>query len=70
MLDLNLAGHAVYPVAEELVLRGVPFVFVTGYAAQDLSREYMERPKLSKPFRRWDLKRIMAATFAPKGELT
>src|SRR3712207_6367004 len=31
ILDINLKGQAVYPVADALAERGVPFVFATGY---------------------------------------
>lgn len=65
MLDLNLAGHAVYPVADELARLGVPFVFVTGYGDQEVRGDYSDRPRLAKPFRRLDLLLIMETTFAP-----
>ena len=64
MLDLNLAGRAVDPVADELARRGVPFIFVTGYGSQELRGDYNNRPRLPKPFRRLDLRRILTATFA------
>ncbi|MBV8850276.1 MAG: response regulator [Methylobacteriaceae bacterium] len=31
ILDINLHGEMVYPVADELADRGIPFVFATGY---------------------------------------
>src|SRR5277367_6352119 len=31
LLDVNLGGEAVWPVAEALMARGVPFAFTTGY---------------------------------------
>ena len=31
VLDVNLGGERVYPVADALAARGVPFVFATGY---------------------------------------
>jgi CheY-like chemotaxis protein len=31
VLDVNLGGERVYPVAERLEKDGVPFVFITGY---------------------------------------
>jgi CheY-like chemotaxis protein len=64
MLDLNLAGHTVYPVADELARRGIPFIFVTGYGDQELDGDHNNRPRLPKPFRRLDLQRILTATFA------
>jgi CheY-like chemotaxis protein len=33
VLDTGLHGDAVYPLADALTARGVPYVFVTGYAA-------------------------------------
>ena len=53
VLDVNLAGERVYPVAEILAQRNVPFVFVTGYSA--LPGEYANRPRLCKPFKMADL---------------
>lgn len=64
MLDLNLAGHSVYPVADELARRGIPFIFVTGYGNQELPDDYNKRPRLPKPFRRLELQRLMTETLA------
>jgi len=53
VLDVNLAGERVYPVADILAQRNVPFVFVTGYGV--LPGEYANRPRLCKPFKMSDL---------------
>jgi DNA-binding NtrC family response regulator len=50
ILDLNLAGEAVYPVAEELSRRGIPFVIATGYGADGIAAAYRDRPILAKPY--------------------
>ena len=50
-LDLNLGGVESYPVADALIARGVPFVFVTGYGKRGLRENYRDRPVLDKPFR-------------------
>ena len=55
VLDVNLAGERINPVADVLAERNVPFVFVTGYGANALPSEYAERPHLCKPFRMGDL---------------
>ena len=68
MLDLNLAGQAVYPVADELARFGIPFIFVTGYGNQEVIGDHNSRPRLAKPFRRVDLLLIMETTFAPASE--
>src|SRR5271165_695797 len=43
VLDVNLAGDRIYPVAEILSRRNVPFVFVTGYGQSVLPTEYARR---------------------------
>lgn len=50
VLDVNLGGEAVYPVAERLAARGIPFVFATGYGRQGLAPAWSDRPTLQKPF--------------------
>ncbi|HXL68976.1 MAG TPA: response regulator [Xanthobacteraceae bacterium] len=50
VLDVNLGGYKVYPVAERLRELGVPFLFATGYDASTLSREWAGRPLVQKPF--------------------
>ena len=50
VLDVNLAGEPVYPVAKALAERKVPFVFTTGYERDVLPAEYAHRPRLAKPF--------------------
>jgi DNA-binding response OmpR family regulator len=55
VLDVNLGGDRVYPVADALSRRNVPFVFVTGYGTSGLPGEYAERPRLCKPFKMADL---------------
>lgn len=50
ILDVNLEGEAVYPVADALRCRGVPFVFLTGYGEAGIRSEYKQHPVLQKPF--------------------
>jgi CheY-like chemotaxis protein len=50
VLDVNLRGEQVTPVAEILQERGVPFVLVTGYQRGQLHEEALQRaPLLRKP---------------------
>ena len=50
LLDVNVAGRQVFPVAEALRDRGVPFVFSTGYGEGGLPDEWRGQPTLQKPF--------------------
>jgi len=65
VLDVNLGGDRVYPVADALSRRNVPFVFVTGYGAGVLPGEYAERPRLCKPFKMADLLGTLSSVVAP-----
>ncbi len=50
LLDVNVAGRQVFPIAEALRERGVPFVFSTGYGEGGLPDEWRGQPTLQKPF--------------------
>jgi DNA-binding response OmpR family regulator len=55
VLDVNLAGERIDPVADALSRRNVPFMFVTGYSTGVLPGEHAERPHIRKPFKMADL---------------
>lgn len=59
ILDLNVGGREVYPVADKLAERRIPFAFVTGYSAGHVSERYRDRPVLRKPFKLDDLARTI-----------
>jgi CheY-like chemotaxis protein len=50
LLDVNVAGKEVFPVAEALKARGVPFVFSTGYGEGGLPAEWRGQSTIQKPF--------------------
>ena len=50
LLDVNVAGEKVFPVAYELERRGVPFLFVTGYGPTALPKNHPEWQAITKPF--------------------
>jgi len=56
ILDVNVAGEPIYPVAEALAQQGVPFVFSTGYGSAGIKDAFRDRPVLQKPFAQHDLK--------------
>ncbi|MFN3512822.1 MAG: PAS domain S-box protein [Phenylobacterium sp.] len=49
LLDVNLSGRAVYPLAAELKAAGVPFVFCTGYEMVDPEGRFIDAPLIRKP---------------------
>lgn len=50
LLDVNVAGRQVFPIAEALKAGGVPFVFSTGYGEGGLPDEWRGQATLQKPF--------------------
>lgn len=50
VLDINLRGETVFPVADALRERGVRFVFATGYDPSVVPPEYRDVPRWEKPF--------------------
>ncbi len=49
VLDVNLGGEMAYPVADALLERGVPFLFLTGYDQAALPERYAAVRRLEKP---------------------
>jgi CheY-like chemotaxis protein len=50
ILDVNLRGEMVYPVASALRSRNIPFVFATGYDQAAIPTEFHDVPRWEKPF--------------------
>lgn len=64
ILDVNLRGEPVHPVAEALRDRAIPFVFSTGYnSGSGILDAFREVPVLEKPYNPETLERVVRATF-------
>jgi DNA-binding response OmpR family regulator len=50
ILDVNVNGKVISPVAEIIKAKGRPFIFSTGYGSSGLPEQYRDRPALQKPF--------------------
>jgi CheY-like chemotaxis protein len=59
VLDMNLGGQPVFPVADALKARGVPFIFASGYGESGLNGAHRGVPLLQKPFRQADLEKAL-----------
>ncbi|KQP06704.1 MAG: response regulator [Methylobacterium sp.] len=64
ILDVNVAGEPIYPVAEAIVKRNLPIVFSTGYGGAGIREPFRDRPVVQKPFSQADLKRTLLAAVA------
>ena len=50
ILDVNIGGEKIYPVAMRLREAGIPIVFATGYGREGLETEWRVCPVLQKPY--------------------
>jgi two-component sensor histidine kinase/DNA-binding response OmpR family regulator len=68
VLDVNLSGELVYPLADILRSNGVPFVFVTGYAKDRIEPRFDDVPLLQKPLTRDSLGRALSSVLSRSPE--
>jgi CheY-like chemotaxis protein len=59
VLDVNLGGQPIFPLADLLRERGKPFAFATGYGDAGVRDVDRGTPVLQKPFREGDLARVL-----------
>lgn len=50
VLDVNLNGERVFPLADDLAARKTPFILLSGYAPSDLPERFRNAPQVSKPY--------------------
>ena len=60
VLDVNLGGQTVFPVADVLLANGTPFAFLTGYSAVPQARTYAATV-LNKPVDPGALQHLVAS---------
>jgi CheY-like chemotaxis protein len=65
VLDVNLGAETVYPVAEALRVRGVPFIFSTGYSTAGIESHFAGVPVLAKPYEIRALEQHLVAALRP-----
>lgn len=64
LLDVNIGGKEIFPVAERLRARGIPMVFATGYGSAGLPERWRSSPVLAKPFVLEDLRAALGQALA------
>ena len=67
ILDVNIRGEHVYPVAEQLRTRGIPFVLASGYGDWALPAAFRSQPRLTKPFTYDDIEAQMRLLCGAQG---
>jgi PAS domain S-box-containing protein len=61
IIDVNLGGEFVYPVADVLAARKIPFVFITGYGVESIDSRFGYVPIVKKPVQRQVLQTIFVS---------
>lgn len=59
VIEINLGGMPVFPVAERLQQDGVPFVFTTGYDGAAIPSQFKDVVRCEKPFNVGTLLRLI-----------
>lgn len=67
VLDVNLHGTMVFPVADRLAERNVPFFFTTGYEGGSIPERYAAIRRCEKPVSGGRLKQALADSFELRG---
>ena len=63
MLDINLNGKRSFPIADILLSREIPFIFLSGYGSRGLAEAYAGAKVLQKPFQLGDIETALADVF-------
>jgi DNA-binding response OmpR family regulator len=64
VLDINVAGFNISPIAEIVAARGLPFIFVSGYGPEGRPVMFADKPVLRKPFLVSDLAAMIKAALS------
>jgi DNA-binding response OmpR family regulator len=59
VLDVNIAGTKVYPIAEQLDVRGIPFLLLSGYGKSAVPVDHPTWRACVKPFKTDELIAIL-----------
>jgi len=66
LLDINLRGEMVSPLAAHLRERGVPFVLTSAYSEHELPAGLIGEPQIRKPFTDKEVFESLASVLAPR----
>ncbi|HEY0648046.1 response regulator [Phenylobacterium sp.] len=61
VLDVNICGRMVFPVADALAEQKIPFIFATAYGRGGLATPHAERAVLNKPYHERALEHALRA---------
>jgi DNA-binding NtrC family response regulator len=50
VIDINLRGQSAFPIADQLTVKRIPFVFATGYSQEVIPDRFREVKRFEKPY--------------------
>jgi two-component SAPR family response regulator len=66
VLDINLNGELVFPVADALDDANIPFILVTGHTERPVPTRHRARPLVTKPYRPTRVIAALVSAISPK----
>jgi CheY-like chemotaxis protein len=66
ILDVHLGSEPIFPAADLLAQRGIPFILTTGYSGSELPARFRTRPTMEKPFQPGRLEQLLAEIFGSR----
>jgi DNA-binding NtrC family response regulator len=66
ILDVHLGSKPIFPAADLLAQRGIPFILTTGYSGSELPVRFRTRPTMEKPFQPDRLEQLLAEIFGSR----
>jgi DNA-binding response OmpR family regulator len=65
LLDINIRGEMSFPIADALLARNVPLIFLTGYDADVIPERFRRWPRIGKPYDPRELASTLAVIARP-----
>jgi CheY-like chemotaxis protein len=67
VLDVNIGGKKVFPVADALAAKDIPFLFATAYGAAGVTDRHSRRAVLDKPYHERALEHALRSALQARG---
>ena len=67
VLDVNIGGEMVFPVADALASKDLPFVFATAYGVAGVADRHRDRGVLDKPYHQRALEHALRSALQRRG---
>jgi DNA-binding response OmpR family regulator len=66
VLDVELQGKLITPVADALAVRGIPYILTTGHDSEALPPQFLDVPQCAKPATAEDVLTVLCAAMTAR----